>query len=132
MSRSLYGRTGWFKSTRSSETQTCVEVRFDETDVLVRDSKYLRQSANEPDQQPIIRVPKSCWNGFLQLALSKGSGAVALSQVGHDVLTVVVMLGGGVTVTSSGQQVELRFTEAEWDSFVVGILEDEFICATAS
>lgn len=131
MSRSRCGRKGWFKSTRSSETQTCVEVRFDETDVLVRDSKYLQEPANEPDQQPFVRVPKSCWDEFLQLALRKGPGRVELSHVGHDILTVAVLTDGGVTVASSGQQVELRFTEAEWDSFIVGILDDEFTCAAA-
>jgi hypothetical protein len=52
---------GWFKSSYSSDSQACVEIRFDCGVVLVRDSKY----QGPPDDQPILAVGHAEWSAFL-------------------------------------------------------------------
>jgi hypothetical protein len=58
----------WRKSSHSQGSEHCVEVRFTDDSVYVRDSKYLRDPANDPAAQPIIAVPADEWDSFLQLA----------------------------------------------------------------
>lgn len=53
--------TGWFKSSHSGDAQTCVEVRFDTSRVLVRDSKY----AGSPAAQPILTFGSAAWGALL-------------------------------------------------------------------
>ncbi|MEU7215504.1 DUF397 domain-containing protein [Nocardia iowensis] len=53
--------TGWFKSSHSGDTQTCVEVRFDGDRVLVRDSKYQGSRAS----QPILTFTNAAWSVFI-------------------------------------------------------------------
>jgi len=53
-------RSGWFTSSYSSGAATCVEVRFDDGDVLVRDSKDRRGG------QPTIGVPGPQWTAFVE------------------------------------------------------------------
>ncbi|MFD0365228.1 DUF397 domain-containing protein [Nocardia sp. GCM10030253] len=51
---------GWFKSSYSSDSQACVEVRFEGERTLVRDSKY----QGLPDAQPILEFSRAEWSAF--------------------------------------------------------------------
>ncbi|WP_405160325.1 DUF397 domain-containing protein [Nocardia sp. NBC_01499] len=53
--------TGWFKSSHSGDSQTCVEVRFDRDRVLVRDSKYQGAVAS----RPTLAFNTSDWSAFI-------------------------------------------------------------------
>ncbi|WP_378734397.1 DUF397 domain-containing protein [Nocardia brasiliensis] len=53
--------TGWFKSSYSAASQTCVEVRFEGDRVLVRDSKY--QGA--PASRPSLAFTNAAWSAFI-------------------------------------------------------------------
>ncbi|MTK30255.1 DUF397 domain-containing protein [Nocardia seriolae] len=57
----------WRKSSRSGDGGggNCVEVLLADEAVLIRDSKYLRDSANDPAAQPIIGVSGVEWDVFL-------------------------------------------------------------------
>ncbi|GGP71335.1 DUF397 domain-containing protein [Saccharothrix coeruleofusca] len=52
-------RTGWFKSSYSNPAQSCVEVRFDDGIVRVRDSKA-------DGAGPVIAVSAASWKAFLR------------------------------------------------------------------
>ncbi|WP_067818179.1 DUF397 domain-containing protein [Nocardia inohanensis] len=58
---------GWRKSSYSGDGGggNCVEVRLAEVAVLIRDSKYLRDPANDPAAQPIISLAGPEWDAFL-------------------------------------------------------------------
>lgn len=56
---SVSDRGGWFKSTHSSNSGGCVEVRFDTDVVFVRDSKDCRAD------RPVVGVPAGGWASFL-------------------------------------------------------------------
>jgi hypothetical protein len=49
-------RDGWFTSSFTNGSQTCVEVKFGQGGVLVRDTK---------DRRPIMAVPSDGWTSFL-------------------------------------------------------------------
>lgn len=51
---------GWFKSSYSSDSQACVEVRFDGERVLVRDSKY----RGVVGARPILSFDQADWSSF--------------------------------------------------------------------
>ncbi|WP_036570061.1 DUF397 domain-containing protein [Nocardia sp. BMG51109] len=120
----------WFKSTRSTGTKDCVEVKFAGVTVFMRDSKYLRNPANNPHAQPVIEIAADRWTLVLDLSLSKTSGAVVLSEAAsdrpRDVLTITVQADGAAMVRSSGQSVELIFTPDEWDAFTKGVADGQF------
>ncbi|WP_083889778.1 DUF397 domain-containing protein [Nocardia pneumoniae] len=52
--------TGWFKSSYSNDSQTCVEVCFDSGRVLVRDSKF----QGTPDVRPVLAFTPAQWSAF--------------------------------------------------------------------
>ncbi|MFF7938837.1 DUF397 domain-containing protein [Nocardia gamkensis] len=60
MDRSNFAVPGWFKSSYSSDSQACVEVRFDGGRVLVRDSKFRGPS----DASPILVFTSTQWAAF--------------------------------------------------------------------
>ncbi|MEU0539635.1 DUF397 domain-containing protein [Nocardia sp. NPDC005978] len=66
----------WFKSSRSNDGPNCVEVAFDGDLVLIRDSKYLRDPANDPARQPMLAVSGAVWAAFLA-GVCEGEFAVA-------------------------------------------------------
>jgi hypothetical protein len=51
-------REGWFTSSYTNGSQTCVEVNFDSGTVLVRDTKHRR---------PMILVTPASWSAFLNI-----------------------------------------------------------------
>ena len=55
---------GWFKSSYSSSTGTCVEVRFDTGRVSIRDSKNRRDTAGDP----ILTISPAQWSALLSHA----------------------------------------------------------------
>lgn len=55
----------WVKSTFSGNGDCCVEVSLDPTEILVRDSKFRRDSSNDPDAQPILAYTQDEWKAFV-------------------------------------------------------------------
>ncbi|MBF6397895.1 DUF397 domain-containing protein [Nocardia cyriacigeorgica] len=115
--------TNWRKSSYSNNGgASCVEVRFAGTEVLVRDSKYLRNPANDPDQQPVIAIPRHLWTAFLDLAAGHRSA-------NHPALpTLKVHLDGSATIHAANGT-KLAYTPAEWAAFTAGIHNGEFAAA---
>lgn len=111
----------WFTSSFSKEGTSCVEVRFDGNNVHVRDSKYRRESTNDPKRQPFITISVREWEAFLGAALGGGAdntkGGLPLIEVDSF----------GVTVTHGATT--LRYTPAEWEAFTAGIIKGEFTAA---
>ncbi len=123
MSTAASKRTiNWFKSTRSSERATCVEVRFDADTILIRDSKQNDEYAAASDQQPMIACPAVQWSPFLDLALSAQPGRV-------DPLAINIRPDGHADLTgpnSSGETVRLQYRPDEWEAFTKGVANGEF------
>lgn len=112
--------SAWFKSSFSKEAANCVEVRITGKSVLVRDSKYLRDPANDPAHQPVIDVPSARWEAFL-------ASVVEYGQSTDPELPNVVSTASGVEVTAG--DTTLRFTVDEWVAFVAGVAVGEFAAA---
>lgn len=53
--------TGWYKSSYSSSAAACVETRFDDGQVVVRDSK----KQHTPASEPILNVATVQWTAFI-------------------------------------------------------------------
>ncbi|WP_280468484.1 DUF397 domain-containing protein [Nocardia cyriacigeorgica] len=116
--RNLDGR--WIKSSRSNANQNCVEVRFDGAVVLVRDSKYLRDPANDPLEQPIIAIPMDTWPEFLNSAVDGATReTTGTPQIKRHT--------DGVTVSAG--DVVLDFSAGEWEAFVDGVGIGDFEAA---
>jgi Domain of unknown function (DUF397) len=64
---------GWFTSSFSSNANQCVEVRLDSKSVSIRDSKYRRNPANHPTQEPIITVTTDHWTVLLRQLTARRS-----------------------------------------------------------
>ena len=107
----------WFKSSRSANNGTCVEIRFDGDMVLVRDSKYLRDPRNNPATQPIVTVSVDEWTAFLA-----GRTITAFTVAAHP--------DGGVSIVGA-DGTSLDYTPAEWDAFTYGVLAGEFAVPAA-
>ncbi|ATL65380.1 DUF397 domain-containing protein [Nocardia terpenica] len=114
--------TGWFKSSLSNETQTCVEIRFAGDTVLIRDSKYLRDPANDPATQPIIPIPTTDWPAFLSAATGSETKA------DHNLPTIDHHPSGEVTIRAANGTT-LTYTAPEWSAFTTGIHANEFTAA---
>ncbi|WP_280439882.1 DUF397 domain-containing protein [Nocardia cyriacigeorgica] len=114
--------TGWRKSTYSQDGGACVEVRFDGDTVFIRDSKYLRDEANDPAAQPTIAVPRESWAAFLDSAL--GNGVVAAPGI-----PVVERRADGSVSLHGENGVTLTYTPTEWAAYTAGVRRDEFAAA---
>jgi hypothetical protein len=112
-SRSVF--TDWFTSTRSNNGNQCVEVRFDGDAVLIRDSKYRRNPANRPAEEPIITVTASEWTSFLDTLIRGRS---------HSDLTALTAAGSHTTLRHGS--ITLTYTPSEWDAFLAGARAGEF------
>jgi hypothetical protein len=60
VSASPRARSGWFTSSYSNASGSCVEVNLGARDVLVRDSKDRR------DVQPVLKISREAWTSFLE------------------------------------------------------------------
>ncbi|GAA5106591.1 DUF397 domain-containing protein [Nocardia iowensis] len=108
--------TDWFTSTRSNNGNQCVEVRFDGDAVLIRDSKYRRNPANRPADEPVITVTAREWTTFLDtLRLRERTPGVLTAHTAAD----------GHTTLRHGDTV-LDYTPQEWDAFLLGVRDGEF------
>ncbi|MCM6777002.1 DUF397 domain-containing protein [Nocardia sp. CDC159] len=108
--------TGWFSSTRTNNGNQCVEVRFDGAAVLIRDSKFRRDPAHRPEDEPVITVTATEWMYFLATVLDRGP---ALGD-----LTAHTAADGHTTVRHG--DVTLTYTPGEWAAFVAGVRDGEF------
>ncbi|MEV6138559.1 DUF397 domain-containing protein [Nocardia sp. NPDC051990] len=105
----------WFTSSRSNNGNQCVEVRFDGDVVLIRDSKYRRNPANRPAEEPVITVTASLWTSFIHLLNSGRS---------HNELIADTSADGSATLRHGG--ITLSYTAEEWDAFAAGARDGEF------
>lgn len=117
-------RVGWFTSSYSNAVGACVEVKFDTGAVLVRDTKYLRNPANDPAVEPIIALPAIKWKGFLEKVLDPAvEDVLGLPMIDRDP-------AGGATLRAV-DGTTLGYTEREWTAFVNGVRDGEFALALA-
>ncbi|MFB9433069.1 DUF397 domain-containing protein [Streptoalloteichus tenebrarius] len=119
----LQGRDGWFKSSFSSSSTQCVEVKFDHGVVRVRDSKYRRNPAHNPSQEPMITVSTGEWNAFLYGLTHPPASSVVSS------LLVETSEDGSVLLRCARGKTTLCFTEGEWTMFLAGVCAGEFFPA---
>ncbi|MGN2635117.1 DUF397 domain-containing protein [Nocardia takedensis] len=106
---------GWFTSSRSNNGNQCVEVRFVGDAVQIRDSKYRRDPANLPADEPIITVTTAEWTAFLTALAADAPTDRPTARPGVD----------GGTVLRHGD-IALTYTPAEWLAFVAGVRDGEF------
>ncbi|XVS66880.1 DUF397 domain-containing protein [Actinosynnema sp. CA-299493] len=103
---------GWFKSSFSTASGDCVEVRFDGDVVQVRDTK-------DQGGGPVLTVQAPAWDDFLRQLLS---GAVEADGV----LAVLPAPRGGAILRAGEDGGELRYTRGEWEMFMRGVRAGEF------
>ncbi|WP_237088141.1 DUF397 domain-containing protein [Nocardia seriolae] len=109
----------WFKSSFSTTSAQCVEVRFHLDSVLIRDSKYLRDPANAPAAQPVITVAAREWHVFLDNVVSNETESA-------DTILAVEYMDGGRVRLRSGDRTTLTFSQGEWSAFLSGVKAQEF------
>ncbi len=108
--------TGWFTSSRTNNGNQCVEVRFDGDAVLIRDSKFRRNPAHRPEDEPVITVTASEWMSFLATVRDR------LATAGE--LRAHTATDGHTTLRHN--DVMLTYTPGEWAAFVAGAHDGEF------
>jgi hypothetical protein len=111
--------TGWFKASFSSPSQECVEVRFEGQVVHIRDSKYRRDPANDPAREPIITVTAEEWTALLDELTGAAPGT-------NRALNAETGTGDGTSLRHVESGVVLRYTQAEWRSYLAGVHAHEF------
>ncbi|WP_280462228.1 DUF397 domain-containing protein [Nocardia carnea] len=114
------GDMTWRKASRSGNNNNCVEIAFDDQHVLIRDSKYLRDPANDPETEPVITIPVLSWPTFLNVVVygETGEGAPDLPVIERD--------KAGTTRLRAKDGVVLNYTPLEWEAFYAGVLAGEF------
>lgn len=116
--------TGWFTSTWSNNGNQCVEVRFEGSEVFVRDSKYRRDPAHRRGEEPVITVTTSEWGAFLDTVKRPDcSGGDTSRDAGAD---LSARPGRHGSTTLRYGNIELVFTAVEWAAFLVGARNGEF------
>ena len=107
--------SSWFKSSFSDNGPQCVEVRFDQDTVLIRDSKY----QGNPAVQPIITITRSSWRAFLDTVAGREAetwrGLPTITSDAED--NTILQALDGTTLT---------YTAGEWHAFKAGIGIGEF------
>jgi hypothetical protein len=121
-SRSVF--TGWFTSTRSNNGNQCVEVCFDGDAVLIRDSKYRRDPASRPAEEPIIIVTASEWTSFLD--------TLAPRRTHSDPTAITTTVADAGHTTLRCGDITLTYTPEEWTAFLAGVRDGEFNRADVS
>ncbi|GAA4845676.1 hypothetical protein GCM10025787_29710 [Saccharopolyspora rosea] len=106
--------TGWFKSTYSNPSQSCVEVNFDGDLVHVRDSKNRGEG-------PVLTIPARHWAAFLDEVAGRAE------DESNPALRIVRAQDGGASLhTRRGAARTLSYTPSEWSAFVAGVHAGEF------
>ncbi|MFD3596312.1 DUF397 domain-containing protein [Nocardia sp. NPDC058640] len=108
---------GWFTSSRSNNGNQCVEVRFVESTVQIRDSKFRRNPMNAGSEEPIITVDAALWTTFLRCLLSARRHPSLVAHTAPD-----------GTTTLRHDNTLLHFTAEEWQAFTAGARANEFAC----
>lgn len=112
-------KTRWVKAARSGGNGgNCVEVQAYHGAVYIRDSKYGRNPANLPENEPIIELPASEWAAFLASVANTSNPASATAP------SVTYLASGLVTLEFRGTT--LTYTTPEWDAFLNGVRGGEF------
>ncbi|MGQ4614613.1 DUF397 domain-containing protein [Nocardia sp. R7R-8] len=114
----LMWRTSSYSGTNGGQ---CVEVAFSGHLALIRDSKYLRDPANNLVLQPVISVPIDQWASFLDLARG-----LRVAQTPE--MPILDHLPDGAVTLTKGDHI-LMFTAAEWAAFTAGVRDGEFAAA---
>lgn len=112
--------TQWRKATASNNGGDCVELAFYDDRVLVRDSKYLRDPANDPTTAPIIEIPATSWPAFLTRVLTDNA-----TQPDHQHPRIEHDAAGGTRLHGADGTV-LVYTASEWCAFIDGARRGEF------
>ncbi|MGI8305576.1 DUF397 domain-containing protein [Saccharopolyspora hattusasensis] len=106
--------TSWFKSSFSNPSQNCVEIRFADGLVHVRDSK-------DRGEGPVISAPGNAWSTLL----AEVAGRLPVGTSGT--IRIVHRTDGGADLQSlPARSLTLSYTAAEWDAFVAGVRAGEF------
>jgi len=109
----------WFKSTYTCGNGACVEVRYDNDQVSVRDSKYRRDPSNRLELEPTITVDLETWATFLDevtgLSPATSNGPLTFQEQAD-----------GSVLLSSADGTSLLYTHVEWSAFFLGIRHHEF------
>ncbi|ANY06646.1 DUF397 domain-containing protein [Pseudonocardia sp. HH130630-07] len=111
----------WFVSSYSNATGTCVEVRFRDTLVDVRDSK--------DRSGPVLTVSDAEWTAFLA-DVDRQPARVAPDRAAHArtdgrSLAAEPTTDGGAVLHTGGTE-RLVFTDAEWIAYRRGVRAGEF------
>ncbi|MFX0581094.1 DUF397 domain-containing protein [Nocardia nepalensis] len=117
----LTWRTSSYSGTNGGQ---CVEVAFDaESDtLLIRDSKYRRNPANDPANQPMIAIRTEDWAPFLAAAAGENR------DTEYRIPTIERQPSGEVVVRAT-DGTALTFTQGEWTAFTAGVQDGEFAAA---
>ncbi|WP_153407482.1 DUF397 domain-containing protein [Nocardia macrotermitis] len=107
---------GWYKSSFSRDTSNCVEILRDAEAVLIRDSKY----QGDPAEQPILSVRTTAWAKFLT-AVTLGESITVTT----DLPAIEYEASTGETILRA-DDVALTYTSGEWEAFIAGIRAGEF------
>lgn len=116
---SPHRRGGWKKSSYSSGSCTCVEIRAVGDRVEIHDSKDPRCELS-PGDEPIISVSVPAWSAFL-LAL-----ALAPLAASTEALIAIPGENDDVALRCTATGTTLLFNQAEWDAFLAGAAAGEF------
>ncbi|MBF6271112.1 DUF397 domain-containing protein [Nocardia farcinica] len=113
---------GYVKASASDGGGNCVLVRrkSGEELIFIRDSKYGRDPRNRPEDEPVVEMPASAWEGLRAAALGDTTSPAV---PGQPVLEETV--DGGMALHGA-DGTRLTFTAAEWSAFKAGLAAGEF------
>lgn len=116
-------RGGWFTSSYTNGNG-CVEVKFDGDTVLIRDTKYRRNPANDAALEPIITLPANKWKDFLEKVVDRTAG----DEI--DAPVIERDAAGGASLRAHDGTI-LVYNEIEWTAFLDGVRDGEFALVLA-
>ncbi len=112
-------QSGWFKSSYSAATCTCVEVKLEREQASVRDSKLVGSGDEPGTNAPVITVDRIEWTAFLD---DVRTGATRRCQA----ITLAPATDGSAILTCTRSGTSLGFDAAEWAAFSAGVAAGEF------
>lgn len=107
----------WRKASFSGNNNNCVEVAVHGDNVLIRDSKYLRNPGNDPAFQPLITISLTQWAAFLAAVAGNSSTTVE---------PAITIRPDRSTMLSGHDGTALIYTPEEWDAFTQAVVDGEF------